>query len=207
MEPGFYLSGLVAVLATVGLISGSSPVHAVVYLIVSLIAVALVFFALGAPFAGALEIIVYAGAIMVLFVFVVMMLNLGESAVEQERAWLQPKAWVGPAVLTAVLLIVMIVTLASGDYQGSISGETLTAKMVGISLFGPYLVIVELAAMLLLAALVAASHLGRSEAHDEADLARERQRELNEQAQADAAPVRETPVNTREQNRTQEGKA
>ncbi len=131
----------------------------------------------------------------------------GESAVEQERAWLQPKAWVGPAVLTAVLLIVMIVTLASGDYEGSISGETLTAKMVGISLFGPYLVIVELAAMLLLAALVAASHLGRSEAHDEADLARERQRELNEQAQADAAPVRETPVNTREQNRTQEGKA
>ena len=69
MELAFYLSGLVAVLATVGVIFGTSPVHAVVYLIVSLIAVALVFFALGAPFAGALEIIVYAGAIMVLFIF------------------------------------------------------------------------------------------------------------------------------------------
>ena len=55
MELAFYISGLVAVLATIGVITGTSPVHAVVYLIVSLIAVALVFFALGAPFVGALE--------------------------------------------------------------------------------------------------------------------------------------------------------
>lgn len=210
MQIAFYLSGLVAILATLRVVTGTHPVHALLYLIVSLIAVAMVFFALGAPFAGALEIIVYAGAIMVLFVFVVMMLNLGESAVEQERAWLQPKAWRGPAVLTAVLLIVMIVTLASGDYGGSISGDTLTAKMVGISLFGPYLVIVELAAMLLLAALVAASHLGRSEAHDEADLARERQRELGEQARIAASTPRhpkETPFDPPKDNATQEGKA
>ncbi|MDH4571680.1 MULTISPECIES: NADH-quinone oxidoreductase subunit J [Salinicola] len=203
MQIAFYLSGLVAILATLRVVTGTHPVHALLYLIVSLIAVAMVFFALGAPFAGALEIIVYAGAIMVLFVFVVMMLNLGESAVEQERAWLQPRAWMGPAILTAVLLVVMVVTLASGDYDGTISGETLTAKMVGISLFGPYLVIVELAAMLLLAALVAASHLGRSEAHDEADLARERQRELNDQASTS-----ETSNPTREARRdAQEGKA
>jgi NADH-quinone oxidoreductase subunit J len=216
MQIAFYLSGLVAILATLRVVTGTHPVHALLYLIVSLIAVAMVFFALGAPFAGALEIIVYAGAIMVLFVFVVMMLNLGESAVEQERAWLQPKAWVGPAILTAILLIVMIVTLASGDYTGSISGDTLTAKMVGISLFGPYLVIVELAAMLLLAALVAASHLGRSEAHDEADLARERQREINGQRELEepsrrsASPreTRQTPFDAADDNAgTQEGKA
>ncbi|WP_455565496.1 NADH-quinone oxidoreductase subunit J [Modicisalibacter luteus] len=90
MEFAFYLSGLVAVLATLGVIISPNPVHALLYLIVSLIAVAMVFFSLGAPFAGALEIIVYAGAIMVLFVFVVMMLNLGEAAVEQEKAWLSP---------------------------------------------------------------------------------------------------------------------
>ena len=72
-------------------------VHALLYLIVSLLAVALVFFTLGAPFVAALEVIVYAGAIMVLFVFVVMMLNLGPSAAEQERRWLAPRTWVGPA--------------------------------------------------------------------------------------------------------------
>ncbi|WP_110685754.1 NADH-quinone oxidoreductase subunit J [Salinicola aestuarinus] len=196
MEVAFYLSALVAVAATFRVITSTHPVHALLYLIVSLIGVAMVFFALGAPFAGALEIIVYAGAIMVLFVFVVMMLNLGESAVEQERAWLAPTLWRGPAVLAGVLLLVMLVTLVGGDFDGIISGETLTAKMVGITLFGPYMVVVELAAMLLLAALVAASHLGRSDAQGEADLARERQRERAEvTASRNTAPVpEETPL-------------
>jgi len=77
VEFAFYFSAGVAVLATFRVITNTNPVHALLYLIISLLAVSMVFFALGAPFAGALEIIVYAGAIMVLFVFVVMMLNLG----------------------------------------------------------------------------------------------------------------------------------
>ena len=158
MELGFYLSGLVAVLATVGLISGSSPVHAVVYLIVSLIAVALVFFALGAPFAGALEIIVYAGAIMVLFVFVVMLLNLGPT-VDSERAYLQLRYWLGPGLLAGVLATQFV--LAVADQAGAVGGAEVSAKQVGIAMFGPYLLAVELASMLLLAGLVAAYHIGK----------------------------------------------
>ncbi|WP_251976027.1 NADH-quinone oxidoreductase subunit J [Salinicola avicenniae] len=213
MEIAFYLSALVAVLATLRVVTGTHPVHALLYLIVSLIAVAMVFFALGAPFAGALEIIVYAGAIMVLFVFVVMMLNLGDSAVAQERAWLSPRVWRGPAILAAVLLVVMIVTLFGGNQDGVIRGDTLMAKEVGTLLFGPYLVVVELAAMLLLAALVAASHLGRSEAHDEADLARERQREQSDAGAAVPRPApQETPLaaprpaTADSTNRSQEGR-
>ena len=68
-------------------------VHALLYLIVSLLAVAVDFYALGAPFVAALEIMIYAGAIMVLFVFVVMMLNLAEHAMEVEREWLKPRNW------------------------------------------------------------------------------------------------------------------
>ena len=105
MEIAFYLSGLVAVLATLGVITNTNPVHALLYLIVSLISVALVFLALGAPFAAALEVILYAGASMVLFVFVVMMLNLGEQTTAQEKAWLKPRIWLGPARLAAVLLV------------------------------------------------------------------------------------------------------
>jgi len=161
MEIAFYLSGLVAVLATLGVITNANPVHALLYLIISLIAVAMVFFSLGAPFAGALEIIVYAGAIMVLFVFVVMMLNLGEETASRERAWLKPGTWLGPALLAASLLLVLIATLWRGDIGLVIEGETLTAKAVGMTLFGPWLIVVELAAMLLLAALVTASHVGR----------------------------------------------
>ena len=78
MELAFYIAGAVAVLSTVLMLTRLNVVHALLYLIVSLLAVAVVFYVLGAPFVAALEVIVYAGAIMVLFVFVVMMLNLGE---------------------------------------------------------------------------------------------------------------------------------
>jgi NADH-quinone oxidoreductase subunit J len=127
MEFAFYICGLVAILATLRVITHTNPVHALLYLIVSLLAIAGVFFSLGAYFAGALEIIVYAGAIMVLFVFVVMMLNLGGSEIEQERQWLRPQVWVGPALLSAVLLGVMIYAITGVNDQG-IDGTPISAK-------------------------------------------------------------------------------
>src|SRR5512142_1491647 len=104
----FYISGIVAVLATLLVITRLNPVHALLYAIVSLLAVALVFFTLGAPFVAALEVIVYAGAILVLCVFVVMMLDLGERAAAQERSWLSPRVWPGPVLLAVVLLAEVI---------------------------------------------------------------------------------------------------
>ena len=166
MEFAFYLAAGVAVASTVMVITGTNPVHALLNLIVSLLAVACTFFALGAPFAGALEIIVYAGAIMVLFVFVVMMLNLGPAAAEQEKKWLTPGIWTGPAILSALLLAQLLYALFATPSGAAIGLETVDAKAVGISLFGPYLLVVELASMLLLAALVAAYHLGRHEAKE-----------------------------------------
>ncbi|PWC10222.1 NADH-quinone oxidoreductase subunit J [Brenneria roseae subsp. americana] len=162
MEFAFYIAGLIAVLATLRVITHTNPVHALLYLIVSLLAIAGVFFSLGAYFAGALEIIVYAGAIMVLFVFVVMMLNLGNSVVEQERAWLKPGVWIGPGLLSLVLLTVIVKAILSLSDQ-NITGEMVDAKSVGISLFGPYVLAVELASMLLLAGLVVAFHIGRED--------------------------------------------
>ena len=90
MNATFEISAVVAVLATVMMITRPSAVHALLYLTVSLLAAALVFFVLGAPFAAALEVIIYAGAIMVLFIFVIMMLNIGEAAAALESAWLKP---------------------------------------------------------------------------------------------------------------------
>ncbi|MEH3023534.1 MAG: NADH-quinone oxidoreductase subunit J [Pseudomonas oryzihabitans] len=166
MEFAFYFSAGVAVLATFRVITNTNPVHALLYLIISLLAVSMVFFALGAPFAGALEIIVYAGAIMVLFVFVVMMLNLGPVISDQERKWLTPKVWIGPSILAAALLVELLVVLSRTPGGATIGHTSVEAKAVGISLFGPYLLAVELASMLLLGALVAAYHLGRSDVKD-----------------------------------------
>ncbi|MEE8526226.1 MAG: NADH-quinone oxidoreductase subunit J [Thermoanaerobaculia bacterium] len=156
----FYVAAVVAVFSTVMVITRLNAVYALLYFIVSLFAVALIFFLLGAPFIAALEVIVYAGAIMVLFVFVVMLLNLGQQAVEQERQWLQPGAWVGPSFLAAILLLELGYILAQGG-GATIAGSAVTPKEVGQVLFGPYLLGVELASMLLLAGLIGAYHLGR----------------------------------------------
>jgi NADH-quinone oxidoreductase subunit J len=135
-------------------------VHALLYLIVSLLSVALIFFRLGAPFIAALEVIIYAGAIMVLFVFVIMMLNLGPRSTERESSWLRPGVWLGPITLTIILLIELIYILRQSGAEPLATG-TIEAKQVGISLFGPYLLAAELASMLLLAGVVGAYHLGR----------------------------------------------
>lgn len=162
MEFAFYICGLVAILATLRVITHTNPVHALLYLIISLLAIAGVFFSLGAYFAGALEIIVYAGAIMVLFVFVVMMLNLGGSEIEQERQWLKPQVWIGPGILSVILLAVIVYGILGVSDQG-IEGNAISANEVGIALFGPYVLAVELASMLLLAGLVVAFHIGRED--------------------------------------------
>jgi NADH-quinone oxidoreductase subunit J len=158
-----YIEAAVAVIASIFAITNYHPLHALLYLIASLLAVAMVFFTLGAPFAGVLEVIVYAGAIMVLFVFVVMLLNLGKATVDQERDWLRPRAWIGPGLLSLTLLLVLVRLLVLGGDSIDAGEHSITAAQVGVALYGPYLLAVELSSMLLLAGLVTALHLGRQE--------------------------------------------
>jgi len=160
MNTLFYITAAVAVLSTIMVITQLNPVHALLYLIVSLLSVALVFFLLGAHFAAALEVIIYAGAIMVLFVFVVMMLNLGPRTIQQERQLLNPRMWLGPSALATVLLAELLYVVAAGGGQ-PVGVREVGPKAVGLALFGPYLLGVELASLLLLAGLVGAYHLGR----------------------------------------------
>ena len=160
MDWFFYIAASVSVLATAMVITRLNAVHALLYLIVSLLAVALIFFRLGAPFIAALEVITYAGAIMVLFLFVIMLLNLGPRSTEQESSWLRPRMWLGPVTLTIILLIELIYMLSQSERQ-PLAAATIEAKQVGIALFGPYLLGAELASMLLLAGVVGAYHLGR----------------------------------------------
>ena len=159
MHTLFYISGAVAILATVMTVTRLNAVHALLYFIVSLLSVAVIFYILGAPFIAALEVIIYAGAIMVLFIFVVMMLNLGERAVEMESKWLTPGMWVGPEILAAVLIAEVVYLLARPPIEAH-AIQYVEPREVGLALFGPYLIGVELASMLLLGALVGAYHLG-----------------------------------------------
>jgi NADH-quinone oxidoreductase subunit J len=157
----FYFAALVAITASLLVVTRSNAVHALLYLIVSLLGAAVVFTTLGAPFAAALEIILYAGAIMVLFVFVLMMLDLRGGAIERERSWLAAGIWGGPAALAAVLLAELLWLLQAPP--AAVPSAVVGAVEVGIALYGPYLVGVELAGFLLLGALVGAFHIGRRE--------------------------------------------
>jgi NADH-quinone oxidoreductase subunit J len=159
MTAAFYISAAIAILATILAITRMQPVHSLLHLIVSFLAVSLMFFTLGAPFIAALEVIVYAGAIMVLFVFVIMMLNLGTETAEQERSWIDISMWKGPSALALILLALLFWALR-GEI-GLTSGRVVSPREVGMALFGPYLMAVELASILLLAGLVGAHHLSR----------------------------------------------
>ena len=155
----FYITSAVAIFATVMMITRLNAVHGLLYLILSLLAVGVIFFLLGAQFAAVLEVIIYAGAIMVLFVFVIMMLNQGQTTIDQERTWLQPRIWIGPCLLALILLVeLMAIIVIGGNAE---TGHLVDSKQVGVALYGPYLLAVELATMLLLAGLVGAYHLGK----------------------------------------------
>ena len=162
MNTLFYISSAFAVFATLKVITNKVAIHALLYLVASLLAVAVVLFILGAPFIAALEVIIYAGAIMVLFVFVVMMLNLGKETIHDESNMLTKKMFVGPSIISLLLLAEIIYMLVRQ------SGESLIIKAiapaeVGELLFTKYLLVVELAAFLLMSGIVGAYHLGEKE--------------------------------------------
>lgn len=155
----FYLSSVIALLAAAMAISRRNAFHALLYVVVSLLAVAVIFFSIGAAFAGALEIIVYAGAIIVLFIFVVMMLDLRPKTTGRADGFLTPSMWIGPALLALTLLVELSVILVR-DADTVAADTAIGPREVALSLFGPYAIGVELASFLLLAGLVGAARLG-----------------------------------------------
>jgi NADH-quinone oxidoreductase subunit J len=164
MQLIFYVAAAVAILSTLMVITRANAMHALLYLIVSLLSVAMIFLVLGAPFVAALEVVIYAGAIMVLFVFVVMLVHVDRKTMEVQRSWLTPAMYIGPSALALILLAELVYVLYSGDaglFPATVS--TVAPSEVGSSLFGPYLIGVELASLLLLSGMVGAFHLARRE--------------------------------------------
>ncbi|HLO90894.1 MAG TPA: NADH-quinone oxidoreductase subunit J [Lentimicrobium sp.] len=159
MNTIFYVAAALAMFSTVMAITGRNAIHALLFLILSLLSISVIFYILGAPFIAALEVIIYAGAIMVLFIFVIMMLNVGIEK-ETEKSWLHPRMWILPALLSVILLADFIYMLKITD-MGVSAGRVILPKEVGISLFTTYLLGVEIAGMILLAGIVGAYHLGK----------------------------------------------
>lgn len=157
----FFIAGAIAVVSSLLVITNKNAVHALLYLVVSLLALAMCFYLLGAPFAAALQIIVYAGAIMVLFVFALMLFNINRDDIKREQQWLQWQNWVGPVLMVLALLAEITYLLKFHPAWEADPVTLVDAKTVGATLFGPYLLAVEIASFLLLAGLVGGYHLAK----------------------------------------------
>jgi NADH-quinone oxidoreductase subunit J len=160
----FYILGGVVVVSTGFAVTRRNLAHAIVYLVISFFGSAMLFYLLGAPLLAALEVIIYAGAIMILFLFIVMMIQ-----VEGAEETLLPRAQLFPALgLAAVYGVVGILLLAASD---SSQGDPLRAAVAHPADFGEYLfrhhwLSIELASMLLLVAVVGALLLGKDRARN-----------------------------------------
>lgn len=156
----FYIAASAAIISTLLMVVGKNAIHSLLFLIVSLFSVSVVLFIIGAPFVAALEVIIYAGAIMVLFVFVIMMLNLSEE-IKKEHELMKPRIWIAPAVISVILLGEMVYMVTS--QAGHAMGQEVLPVAVGKLMFTKYIVVVELAAFLLIAGIIGAYHLGQKE--------------------------------------------
>lgn len=157
----FYILTAITILATALAITRRNAVHAVIYLVISFFSTALIFYLLGAPFLALLEVIIYAGAIMVLFLFIVMTIR-PPSSTPAGRAVL--RQWAPAAVLGAISLGVaaaMIFTDPGG--RSELLPAMAGPRAFGQFVFEHYWFQVEIASFLLLIALVGAFYLGRRE--------------------------------------------
>lgn len=155
----FYILGFIMLAATLLCITRRNPVHAVIYLVVCFFALAMLFYLLGAPLVAAWEVIVYAGAIMVLFLFIIMMLGLAPQETPEGPGW---KRW-APLVLLSLSLMFCSLLLIFQDPAASkdLGDFYLAPQALGEALFGRYALAVEVVSFQLLFATIGAYMLGR----------------------------------------------
>jgi NADH-quinone oxidoreductase subunit J len=153
----FYILAAVTVIGTIFAITEKHTVHAIVYLVTSFFSLAVIFYLLGAPLVAVFEVIIYAGAIMVLFLFVIMMLDLGhpeKAARPASRDW-----W--PALLLGAVTGGAALALCLSRPVTASAGSEVTIRDFALVLFKNYGIAVEVISMQLLFALVGALYLGR----------------------------------------------
>jgi NADH-quinone oxidoreductase subunit J len=154
----FYILAATAVIATLFAINEKHPVHAILFLVTSLFSMAVIFYLLMAPLVAAFEVIIYAGAIMVLFLFVIMMLDLGHPEKGLAPGW---KEWL-PALLLSAINIGSLITVIVTHHAAAIAPIAMpTIREVAVRLFREHGLAVELISLQLLFALVGALYLGR----------------------------------------------
>ncbi len=155
----FYFLSFLAIMFGLMVVLSKNPIHSVLYLVLTFFAIAGHYVLLNAQFLAAVHIIVYAGAIMVLFLFVIMLLNLNKETEPHKSVWLKATA----AVASGSLLVVLVGSLKGAAIQSTNTFDPNIGLIenLGITLFRDFLLPFEVSSILLLAAMVGAVMLGK----------------------------------------------
>ena len=155
----FLLFALLAVASSLVVVVHKNPVYSTMSLVVTLFSVAVLFVLLGAPFIGALQVLIYTGAILVLFLFVLMLLNI----TREESAVMAQKGQFAAAVLGALVFGGMVLLLVPDARRPltPMTEELVSMKGLARSLFTEYLLPFEIVGLLLLVAVIGATVAAR----------------------------------------------
>ena len=167
----FYLFGVIALASAVTFVSRKNPVTAALWLVNTMFSLAALYVMLDAQFIGVMQVLVYAGAIMVVFLFVVMLLNLGhasELADARGTGWKLAAGLVGLGLLSEIMVIIRTKLpqqlLVPRDFNEQQLQKLNAVGMIAEPLFRDYLLAFELTSVLLLVAITGAVVLGRGRA-------------------------------------------
>ena len=153
----FWPLAVLAVASALAVLLARNPIHAAMGLVLSFFAVAGIYVLLAAQMLAALQVIVYAGAIMVLFLFVIMLLSLGEAELGEERSLLRPALGAVVAGATGGMIITTFLGRSWESLPAAVSQQAFgTVAQVGRILFGAYVLPFEATSILLLVAIVGA---------------------------------------------------
>jgi NADH-quinone oxidoreductase subunit J len=156
----FYFLSFLAIMFGLMVVLSKNPIHSVLYLVLTFFSIAGHYVLLNAQFLAAVHIIVYAGAIMVLFLFVIMLLNLNKETEPHKNVWLKLSA----AVASGLLLVVLVGSLKNAEMIAATNTFDPNVGLIenlGKTLFKEFLLPFEVASLLLLGAMVGAVLLGK----------------------------------------------
>jgi NADH-quinone oxidoreductase subunit J len=167
----FYLFGVIALASAIAFVTRTSPVPAALWLVNTMFSLAALFVMLDAQFIGIMQILVYAGAIMVVFLFVVMLLNLGhpsELAAPRGKWWKLAAGLVGLGLLSEIMVIARTKLpqqlIVPTDFNEKQFQKLNAVGTIAEPLFRDYLLAFELTSVLLLVAIAGAVVLARGRA-------------------------------------------
>jgi NADH-quinone oxidoreductase subunit J len=159
----FWFLSILAIFSALMVVSSKNPVHSVLWLIVTFFSISGHYILLNAQFLAIVNVIVYAGAIMVLFLFVIMLMNLTHETEPRKNRWLK----MAGAVAGGCLLLVLVAAFKDSElkHQETLmkSGDIGLIEILGKELFSTYVVPFEISSILFLSAMVGAVVIGKKE--------------------------------------------